>query len=244
MLDAGFTQEELDSCIDSIEFEFNRYMPKRLDNESIEDYLQRYRSLVAEDKVADADGKDYAKILYKYAPYLLIVGAPSFFYSADYYNFIRSVFMISLINTSADYMPADYVKNILGMSESVFRIVESNVYSIDYCYEHGSVAQEILGFSYNSAWDDIFSASYTEYLDTVLHIYDDLSNMTVYFNALAVINEKYLFMQDRVLTNEPFSVSVKVRGENKLIRIEDYDASNLLDDLKEHLNRCNVELKL
>lgn len=127
-----FTQDE----IAMIDFEtnpikFSRYLPKRLEGESIINYINRYKELSKESSLNRYNSLDYGKgftDLYEWYP---LIYSCSLLYNIEYHSFAVGTFMCQLLNLIVDFGDRNSKLPILGITESILNILDNSLYVID-----------------------------------------------------------------------------------------------------------------
>ena len=232
LADVGFTKEEIADYIGSIDFHFNRYMLTRNENESLEDYLVRLRGATNDGTLRTQSNKDYYKVLEPYVYDLFILCAGGNLYSLESNKFILAAFIISLINTYIRYVPQKLTLNKFGISDELFNLVRSNLYQIEYRPDHGRIAHQLLDTDYSTDLADVFSEWSTKYNEYIILATDSLHDFSRFFNVMDVLNECIESMQDRVNSNAPLMVNKIVNGKIEQVQLENYDAAEMLEELR------------
>lgn len=240
LTDVGFTHEEIDDYVGSIDFHFNRYMLLREENESLDSYLARLRKAINEGMFRDKPHKDYYNVLEPYVYDLFILCAGGYFYSFESNKFILSAFIISLINTYVKYVPQKLTLNKFGFSDELFNLVRTNLYKVEYRPDHGRIAHQLLDTNYSTDLASIFSEWSSKYNECIIHSTDSLQNFNKFFSITDVIADCIDTIQDKVNTNAPLTIS----KDGKVVTLENYDAAEMLEEFRAAASYYGIEVNL
>lgn len=244
LTDVGFSKSEIDEYIGSIDFHFNRYMLLREDNESLDSYLARLRDAINNGTLRSFPNKDYYDELKDYVCDLFILCSGVYFYSLESDKFIMSAFIISLINTYVRYVPQKLTLNKFGISDELFNLVRTNLYTIQYRPGHGRLAHELLDTNYISDLAALFAEWSDKYNEYIIHATDDLHDFSKFFDIGNTINECIDCLQDRVNSDSTLLVNRVINGNATKVPLESYDASDMLDELKAATSYYGLEVKI
>ena len=240
LTDVGFTREEIDDYVGSIDFHFNRYMLLREENESLDSYLARLRKAINEGMFRDKPHKDYYKVLEPYVYDLFILCAGGYFYSFESNKFILSAFIISLINTYVRYVPQKLTLNKFGFSDELFNLVRTNLYKIGYRPDHGRIAHQLLDTNYSTDLASVLAEWSSKYNECIIHSTDSLQDFEKFFSITDTISDCIDTVQDRVNTNAPLTIS----KDGKVVTLENYDAAEMLEEFRAAADYYGIEVNL
>lgn len=116
-----FTSEELAECAEELDgVTFTRFVPKRLPDETLSEYLLRYNELQLRQKLDSANSYDYLEKFERYPLHEIIyLSFADLIYEIHYSDFAKATYLNGVIDLCRlGAISDDYARNILGIADS------------------------------------------------------------------------------------------------------------------------------
>lgn len=183
---ADFSSEEI-ALLDSSErilmysIEFERFVPKRLEDESLSDYLKRYEILYESDLFYTVECYDYKEYFEKFKEYFILIIAGYNVLNLEDNNFIVGNVMRSLLYLVYSEFPRSFGLMFLGYSEEYFnRIMYSGVYALKSdIFKQNDALYHVLYGQYVSAGSIFITPYRMQYEQLIVDELFDISKMQI-----------------------------------------------------------------
>lgn len=165
-----FTPEEL-TGVDTSELIANRYVLRRLPDESVHAYVERFKQVRSENAFNAVNSYDKMQLFAGLEEFFQIISTFSLVYDIEYESYIQSMFMVTLINFLVKNFPKSTCAELLGVSKENLAFIENDVASLE-------ILQ--MDFMASETFCRIFNGIYfTSVADKMENIWENYTNVII-----------------------------------------------------------------
>lgn len=188
-----FTEEEILNASNLSECEFGRFIPIRLENETIDDYLKRYNFMKTSDTLNVSNAYDYMSYFDDVVEECFILYCSSLLGSFKFSSYLSGTFMYSLINAAIMHCNLEVIQDLLGISDSILSLLEKESYVPSLYNSLASGYYKVFSSIYSSALGSYVTSLQKEYESLIVFdseqlgdnlSYDLLYKLTQYADSL------------------------------------------------------------
>lgn len=157
---SDFSQEELDENAELFStLIFSRYVLKRRNGETAEEYVARYNKGMPESRHGMSEYYDNAHY-FREIPHLTYILSSSMLYDIGYQDYMSSTFMSSLMHVLAYVGNRDYACKVLGLADTHLNVIIARKHSWTYddvCFiDNAAVLRVLNGYYFTSIRDLVY----------------------------------------------------------------------------------------
>lgn len=175
-----FTEDEIKSATDLSECSFNQFVPIRLENETIDDYLKRYNSLKASDALNIGNSYNFASYFDDILEECFVLYCSSLLSSFKFGSYLHGTFMYSLINSLLMYCDLSTIQDLLGISSSMLTLLERNSYIPNLFNAASDGYHKAFTIIYSSMISNCIIRAEEEYKSLMVFDSEDLNDLMKY----------------------------------------------------------------
>lgn len=186
MLGRDFTADEVKQCDECNNLLFGRYVLKRLPNESIFEYCNRY-SVWDGSLSGDVSVWDNYQLFADVNGFGVFLSVCATVFAADYRSFGKNIFMSCILEDVKDSTGAEFILKVSQMQQNIVKLVNSNICMI----EDGDSLYRLLSGVYLSGAGQEVSALYDNFSSTVIRVSDTFQSVIRQCNLREYVTKIY-----------------------------------------------------
>lgn len=234
---SDFSEEEITSLDSSyrtkmMEITFGRFVPRRLGNESLPEYLDRYTELEEQDLLSTVPHYDYREKFSKFTEYMPVIIAGANVLGLEYENFVLADFVRILLNACCLSFSRKTALFLLRYSESfIARVCRNMQYGFDPdAFKDNSNLLRVLHVDYHTSLSNFVQPYADKCFNETLNEHSDVSQYKVVsfedivsdYNSLT--DNDFIRMESTFLANKAKAdktVEVRTLSADDIVQVKD-----------------------
>lgn len=238
---SDFTKEELSNCDMNTMNKLNRltfglYVPKRIDGESLSNYVERYLDLKNSGQLVMVNHYNYTEKFNEFRDFFSTIIICSSVTSISYNSYTRASFITALAQIAVEDIDRDFAIYLFSLNERMLMRLSHDSESFDGgAFEYASICEscKLLYGHYSNLLVNVMDQAQQEYADKLVDSDVRFSEYSNVFNAVDILKDVYTEDDSTLIMLErEYQSGVKESLNNDTsINIADIDIQEVRDTI-------------